>query len=127
MSLYPITIMTAQALSVNPNLLLPGNMIAVPLDMTVNQMVQIFLQQQSNTQDFSIRAWISQYQDGIALGSGIYPLLRFGGFPIVAHITTQTPPEASFPVLVPPGEYFVNILNLTNEPNVFGFAQTVLA
>lgn len=120
--------MTADSLSTEPNLLPPGNLIVVPLDMTIVQMTQIMLQQMSNTQDYSMRAWISQFPGGIPLGSGIYSVLKFGaGLPIIVHVASQTPPENTFPVLVSPTEYFVNILNLTNEANFFGFLQTNLA
>jgi hypothetical protein len=126
MSLYPMTIKDASTLS-EPNLLASGSMIIAPIDMTTIQMTQITLQQMSNTQDFGIRAWVSLYQDGIALGAGNYPLLKFGGLPIIIHTSAQTPPDECFPVLVEAGPYFLNILNLTNSSCYFGFSKTDLA
>ena len=37
------------------------------------------------------------------------------------------PTRHSIAVPVPPGVYFLNILNLTNSTNIYGFAETVLA
>jgi hypothetical protein len=125
MSLYPITVATAATLSINPNLIASGSLIAVPIDMTANQMIQIILQQASNTQDFGLRASISLWEDGIAIGE-TYPLLRFAGLPVVVYVEGQTPPVETVPILVAPGYYFVNVLNLTNSPAYFAFSQTIL-
>ena len=132
MSLYPIVILTPSEASIAPNLIMPGNLIVIPLDMTTIQMTSIDLQQVSNTQDYSMRAWLSVYQNGAPLPSsdgvsGIFPIIKFSLFPIIIYIESQTPPANSFPILVTPGLYNLNILNLTNERNVFNFSQTNLA
>lgn len=127
MSLYPITVATADTLSLNPNLINSGSLTSVPIDMTANQMIQFTLQQASNTQDFGLRGWVSEWEDGIAISDIFYPLLRFAGSPVVVHVAAQTPPAETVSILVPPGYYFINILNLTNSAAFFSFSQTILA
>ena len=132
MSLYPTTVLDAVTAALNPNPIQPGNLIVIPIDMTSTLMTSIDLQQMSNTQDYSMRAWLSVYESGIALPSdanpaGIYPVIKFSQYNIIVYREGQTPPESTFPILVPAGEYFLNILNLTNELNYFGFTKTDLA
>lgn len=121
MSLYPTTVIDPATLALEPNIIQPGNLIVAPIDMTEAQMVQIDLQQMSNTQYFSLRAWLSLYQNGIAYPPGNYSVLNWAGAPIVIYVPGQTPPDYTFAIEVPPGMYFLNILNLTNEHNIFSF------
>lgn len=127
MSLYPTTVIDGTTLALDPNRILPGNLIVSPVDMTVTQMLQITLQQMANTQDFSLRTWVSLYPDGIAFAPGNIPILKWANVPIVIYVPSQIIPEDTIGILVQPGKYFLNILNLTNEHNVFGYSQTVLA
>lgn len=130
MPIYPITITDTDTLSVDPNLLLPGNMTCVPIDMTTVRMTQITMQQLSNTQDYSLRAWVSLYREGVALGDDskkTYTIMRNILLPIIIYTAGQVPPVESFSVLVEPNYYFLNILNLTNEANYFSFVKTDLA
>lgn len=129
MSLYPTTVLDVITAAENPNPIQPGNLIVIPIDMTSTVMTTIDLQQMSNTQDFSMRAWLSIYPSGAALPSddnpaGIYPVIKFSQYNIVVYQNGQTPAESTFPINVLPGMYFLNILNLTNELNYFGFTKT---
>lgn len=127
-SLYPTTVLEASVAAEEPNVILAGTLTVIPLDMTVSQMVQLNLWQMSIwTEDFSLRAWISVFENGIPYPPGPTPIIRYGGAPIVVYVESQTPPEHSIAVPVPPGVYFLNILNLTNSTNIYGFAETVLA
>jgi hypothetical protein len=137
MSLYPITTLDATTAGLNPNGIMPGTLIVIPIDMTTVQMTSFDLQHLSNTQDYSLRAWLSKYPDGVPIPSsidgvatiaaGIYAIIKFSKLPMVIYIAGQTPPIDSFDILVSPGLYNLNILNLTNEVNVFGFIKTDLA
>ena len=132
MGLYPITTLLPADAAENPNGIQPGTLIVIPIDMSSLLMTSIILQQLSNTQDFSLRATISIYPDGSPLpttingtmSNGIVAPMRALPSPIVLYIEGQTPPANSIAILVKPGIYNLNILNLTNEVNVFAFVKT---
>lgn len=126
MSLFPITILDPITAASGFNTLLSGSLVVIPLDMTFAAMTQITIVQASLTQDFSLRGWISVYPDGIALAS-VFPILRGNGLPIVIYVPLQTPPNDCIPIAVPAsGIYYLNVLNLTNESNVFAFTKADL-
>ena len=127
MSLYPTTFLDATTAAADNNLMPPGTLTVIPINMTVTQMTQINLAQLSLTQDYSMRMWVSVYPDGIPIG-GMYPILRFAGLPFTIYIAGQTPPQnTGYAINVTPGRYYLNILNLTNEANVLRFSQIDLA
>jgi hypothetical protein len=126
MSLYPVTITDPATVSVGNNGIASGTLIAVSIDMTSTQMMQIVMAQLSLTQDYSLRTWVSVYPDGNAIAPGVFPILR-NGIPFIIYVAGQTPPSNTYAILVTPGSYFLNILNLTNENNVFAFSPTELA
>lgn len=111
---------------------LPANQCAlVPIDMTSAQMVQLNLSQSSAAQDFSMRAWISQYPAGISLVTGlsnVFCLARSGLVrPLVIYLHAQVPPADCYTALVTPGVYYLNILNLTATPSAFALQKLDLA
>lgn len=124
MSLYPIIELDPEIAALDPNMLPAGTLIVLPVDMSSVQMVQIVLVQLSQTQDYSMRTWLSRYPDGIAIAPGVFPVLRGQGLPFVIHTADQTPPENTNAIQVEAGNYILNILNLTNEINVFSFSTT---
>lgn len=130
MSLYPTTIIDPVTAAIDPNGIQPGSLVVIPIDMSGDVlMTKIDLQHVAGQQDYSLRAWISLYQNGNPLPSdvnysGNYPIIRFSNYPIVLYVAGQTPPPNTFSILVEPKAYFLNILNLTNEVNAFGFTQT---
>ena len=127
MSLYPTTVLDATTAASGNNLIPSGTLLVIPIDMTFTQMTQIGLAQLSLTQDYSLRTWVSVYPDGMPIG-GIFPILRFASLPFTIYIAGQTPPQnTGYGVLVTPGSYYLNILNLTNEANVLRFSQIDLA
>lgn len=130
MSLYPIITIDAAAAADGPNALASGTLAVIPIDMTVHAMVQLAIAQASLTQDFSLRGWISALPDGASLTPypGVFPVSRVAGMPIVVYGVLQTPPSPCIAVpIMRPDIYYLNLLNLTNEPNQFLFALTVLA
>jgi hypothetical protein len=125
-SLYPITYLDA-ATAVLQNTLMPsGALVVIPIDMLTVQMTQINMAQLALTQDYSLRTWVSLDPDGLAI-ERYFPILRTGGVPFVIYIAGFTPPTNTYSILVAPGNYFLNILNLTNEQNVLAFSQIDLA
>ena len=127
MDLYPTTVLDAATAASDNNTIPSGNLIVIPIDMTVTQMTQITLRQISLTQDYSLRMWLSVYPHGMTVEPGMFPVLRFGGVPFVIYVAPQTPPSDTYPIFVLPGVYMMNILNLNNETNMFTFSQTILA
>ena len=127
MSLYKIVNLTPEEAADGPNFIQPGNLITIQIDLTIISMTSIDLSQMSQTQDYSLRAWVSKYPSGIFFPPGHYAVKKFGWSPIVIYKSPQTPPDDSFSIMVEDGKYYLNILNLTNETNVFGFMKTDLA
>lgn len=127
MSLFPITELDANTAAQGNNLLPAGTLIVIPIDMTSVRMTQITVAQVSATQDYSMRTWLSEFPDGVAIAPGPFPVLRTSGLPFVVYITGQTPPDGCYAMLVTPGTYILNIVNLTNEANLFSFSKTDLA
>ena len=130
MTLYPITNLSPLVAAIGGNLLPSGSLITIPIDMTIAQMTQIIVGQISQTEDFGMRGWISLYPDGISLISGlssVFPLMRMSPQPLVIYIQGQIPPVGAIEALVKPGQYYLNILNLTNTQSMFAFALTTLA
>lgn len=126
MNLYPITILDAATAGSANNLMPSGTMLVIPIDMNDIQMTQISMAQLSLTQDYSLRTWVSLYPASIPI-DGLYPILRAASVPFIIYVAGQTPPANTKPILVTPGRYFLNILNLTNEQNVLAFSMVDLA
>jgi hypothetical protein len=113
-----ITQMVEQTLS-----LPSGGWIGLSLDLTTLVRAQITLTQLSYTQDFSVRAWISVYPNGIAVPPGPWPVLRTGGLPILVYTDAQMPMADIVPVPLAPAQYTLNLRNLTNEDNLVGYSR----
>ena len=127
MSLYPTIVLDAATAALDNNFIPPGTLVVIPIDMTVPQMTQISMAQLSLTQDYSLRTWVSVYPGGRVIDA-LFPILRTVGLPFIIYVAGQTPPaNATYTILVTPGNYYLNILNLTNEANVFAFSQTDLS
>lgn len=132
MGLYPITFLDAITAALAPNSIPSATLVAIPIDMTTVQMTQITVAQLSFTQNYSLRAWLSIDPAGIPLKPNtppdFFPVLGvLVGLPIVIYTAPQTPPVNTIDIVVAAGNYIFNILNLTNELNVFGFSKTDLA
>jgi len=117
MSLYPIIPITPSG---NPIIAPSGNLLIATIDMTTTTMLKINLTHLSSSQDYSLRLWLSVQPDGMALAPGHFPLLHSAMLPIIVYTTGQ-PPDNTIAIRVSPGQYALNILNLTNEQNVLAF------
>jgi hypothetical protein len=124
MGLYPTTILDAVTAASGYNCIYAGTLVAIPIDMAATQMSEITLAQMSHTQDYSLRAWLSEYVGGVAIPPGFIPVLKTASVPIVIYTASQTPPANTIGIPVVSDCYILNILNLTNENNVFAFSKT---
>lgn len=126
---YPIYTISPESASASANALPSGCVAVIPIDMTVTRMTSILLAQLTLTQDFSLRTWVSIFQNGIPVNPqpNTYPVLKVNGFALVLYVPPETPPSGTIPIPVSSGKYYLNVLNLTNEANLFSFSKTDLA
>jgi hypothetical protein len=77
----------------------------------------------SMAQDFSLRVWVSQKRNGLAIGS-TWHANRTSDKVCVLYTPDIRPPEnvVGVPVEIG-GSYYINILNLTATTNAFKFAM----
>lgn len=122
MPLYPVIDLDPMVATSDFNLIPSGSLVTIVIDMIATTLSVLTLIQVSLTQDFSLRGWISSAPDGIPIGHYM-PILRVGGWPIVVYVPPETPPEDCIPIAVESRRYYLNILNLTNEANVFKFSK----
>jgi hypothetical protein len=94
-----------------------------PFDLTLSGgMLQILLVQVSYTQDFSLRAWVSQYANGMPYPPGYIAVLKTANLPIVIHTGMITPLPGTWDISVPVTACTLNVFNLTNEANILGYS-----
>lgn len=109
----------------------PGSMIAVPFLLTAAQGVAFALSQWSPTQDFSLRAWISQHPGGRCLpgSDAFWHLGRQADRVVLACPLGAKPPILNncLSLGLAPGSFTLNVLNLSNSENVFLFSSTSVA
>lgn len=128
--LYPTITFDPVVAATNPNLLPSGMLALILVNMRTVAMSQIIVSQVSLTEDFGMQGWLSEEPGGIPLtipAPGTFPLSRFTPRPLIVLVAGHTPPPDSILAPVIPGQYWLNILNLTNTPAMFAFAQTTLA
>jgi hypothetical protein len=113
--------MTAQQFPVPPSVRIDW-----PIDLSDGGMIVVTLVQVSETQDYSLRAWVSQYANGVPLAPGYTPVYRGFGWPLTIYTAPQTPPPNTIAIAVTPGVYVLNVLNLTNELNVVAYNAITL-
>lgn len=128
MNLYPVIIFRPAVVVRGPNLLPPGTLGVVPINMTDDDIiVQVKIVHVSLTQDFSLRYWVSPFIDGLSVmpHPGFFPVLRGNGLPIVLY--SHFPPlYPCIPVLIRRrAVHYFNVLNLTNEGNQFTFEMSI--
>src|SRR3569623_119827 len=95
-----------------------GNLIMFPVDSSQFNMLQITLSQLSQTQDYSLRAWVSVYPNGTPLAPGYVSVLKVGGLPLVLSVFGLISPINTLlcPIALRQ-QYMLNVLNLTNDDN----------
>jgi hypothetical protein len=127
--LYPSIQLDPITATGTPNLLPSGTIALIPLDMSVVRMMQIILVQVSLTEDFGMQAWVSQVPAGLSLITpfpNVFPLVSTTPRPLIIFLRGQTPTPGAILAQVISGQYYLNVLNLTNSPTMFGFAKTNL-
>lgn len=135
--LYPITILQPADAENIPNIIMQGCLTAIPFTLHTGGGIIMSALQAALTEDFSIKAWFSSIPGGPPINYdppvlSVFSLLRTP-FEIVVYDPTVAPPaplsntsfQSFYPL--PPGEIFLNLLNLINKPNVFTFGMTVVS
>jgi hypothetical protein len=132
-SLYPQILFDAKQAMLAPNVIPSGTLALIALDMYYVDLMQVIVTQLSPWgEDFSLRAWVSQYPAGISviipMPSYDFPVARFAPRALLLY----TPRQMQMPgtaILAPVinMRYFLNIQNLSNTAIAFNFVQTILA
>ena len=108
----------------------PGNLAVIQLNVMSGQIVKFAMLQNSATQDFSMRAWVSVVPSGKTLGTDaateFWPLPRVPNLCAVYDWSLPVPDGILRTIAVVPGVYILNILNLINAINVFSFTTDVI-
>lgn len=125
MALYPYSVGLCVPRGIQ--MLPPGTAICFPVTLSLAEIKMIDLVQATGeaVQDFTIRGWISKQPIG-----NPDPLLppylqtwhanKAPGVTVYALYDRALPaPNTIFAIPADPGPYFVNLLNLTNQPNQF--------
>jgi len=109
----------------------PGNLAVIQLNVMSGQIVKFAMLQNSATQDFSMRAWVSLVPSGKTLGTNVatefWPLPRVPNLCAVYDQSLEPPDDILRAIPVLPGVYILNILNLIGAINVFSFTTDVVA
>jgi len=117
-----------------PYLLPPGNLGVFPITVEAGQTItlemgQLIADQENLPQDQSIRVWLSPKKGGMSVVDNPITAARWHlslvQMDIVAIydlLSVPTPQGIAVPVV--PGSYWLNVLNLVNEPNMFSLEIT---
>ena len=126
--LYPVVNINPSSIE-GMHVVPPGNLVAVPLSIISGQVLKFVVLQNSPTQDFSMRAWISITPGGATVGNTLttqyWPVVRYPDV-IVLHDMNVVLPDVLRTIPVLPGSYTLNVLNLVNEKNVFTYSTDML-
>lgn len=106
----------------------PGSCIVIPIELAPKTCLDIICSQSpindiANTEDFSLRVWISNANGGNPICSypsylaslipNRYPSAKFFSL----YDVVKPPSNKLYPIGANPGSYFFNILNLINSQN----------
>lgn len=98
-----------------------GALTVIPISIAPNSITPCNVTQTSTAQDYTLRVWISQQRDGLPIGD-VWYASRVADRARALHTPDRTPPNNMVPIVLVAGEYYINILNLTLQPNAFTFA-----
>lgn len=125
MSLYPIRIIARDDAVGQPlHEITNGGLAAVPLSIAADQAIKVTVLHAAPTQDHSLRCFLSDRPGGNAVGtapvSAIYwHANRVPNEPVIVATEGAAPDDGTPVIVVPPGDYYLNVLNLVNTANVF--------
>lgn len=108
-----------------------GNVANIQLNLPAGAYILIKLAQIGYAQDYSLRAWISVYSDGVPIEPEYnreFALNRqIESFVLYDRLATNLVlPSDLRNVPALPGSYILNILNIVNSINAFSFSQSVV-
>lgn len=122
--------LTTNPTPINANLfeIAPGHLYAFPFEVKSDGFVDIIGVHMGLVQDHSVRFWVSSSPGGESI-SHTSPASAFWHpnrtpTEIVRVQDENTPPTSAVTILVSPGVYFMNALNLINSINLFTLTLT---
>lgn len=126
MPLYPTTILDYEAaLGYVP--VDDRSLVVIPITVAATSVNNFALTHVAPVQDWSLQAWISAKPFSMSVeGCGpaaYWELQRISPQILCLYTSDVIPLAGSHSVCVLPGTYFLNVLNLVNEPNLFQFAS----
>ena len=127
--LYPTTTIALENIQ-GLNLLNSSSLLLVPIIISSGIGITLSMEQVAPTQDYSMRSWISLLGDGnfYPTNTSFWYLPRIiSQLVLVYDFNFPVPVGNYLTIPVPPGNYLLNILNLVNAQNYFGFTSTILA
>lgn len=130
--LYPLTTFTT--LRSDDTYVIPnGNLFAFPFTIGEGEAKNIVVVHTAGTsnQDHSLRAWVSTEAGGTVLYDApafvqMWHPNRNAAEYVTAYDRGIEAPQAPMPLALAPGDYVLNVLNLSNRQNVFAFVLTEL-
>lgn len=106
----------------------PGTMLSSQFTLGVSDSLTVNIVKMGSSQDWSIRCWFSREPAGPSIEL-VKPILsywnpnRIGLFFVCLHTTPEPTSQESYPTYSmrapQPGVYYLNVLNLSNEPNAY--------
>lgn len=131
MALYPIDHLTRTETEAGMVAVPNGALVAIAVTIAPGAAIDINIVQTAPTQDFSLRCFVSDRPAGEAPASApphlaFWHAARIPARRIVLAASDRPAPDPETTILVPAGDYFVNVLNLANAPNAFAAALTDL-
>ena len=124
--LYPTTMITIAAAE-GMSAIDAGSLVGITLTVRPRFGIMMAMAQLSPTQDFSIRAWVSDKAGGnfLPTNASYWELNRSPDQLVLVYDRAGVPPVSGNIRLIPvaPGFYVANVLNLINLENVFSFSS----
>lgn len=98
----------------------PGALAIAPITVKPGQAFVCAMMHTGQTQDFSMRVWLSDEQDGIPVGipANYWPMMRVAEMLSVSD-TSSSYAATGRAIVVPSGTYYLHVLNLCNSENIF--------
>lgn len=126
MPLYPTTLLDYEAaLGYVP--VDDRSLVVIPITVPATSATSFVLTHTAPVQDWSLQAWVSAspFSRSVetAYPAAYWELQRMSPQPLCLYTADAVPLANSHAIMLDPGTYFLNVLNLINEPNLFQFAR----
>lgn len=107
----------------------PGQLAALPFEITTGSSLNIItVHTMLNSQDYSLRAWVSREPGGGEIAISPFNVTHWSPNRAVGEIVnvreSTAEQQSTTEIVLPSGQYFLCVLNLGNSPNSFSAALT---